>query len=69
MLDNKSSRGRRLCFPLWSVGRASGSVVVQASRLVCWWVCWGPDFFVCLSGPPGFACWIFVAPAFSFVYC
>ena len=25
--------------------------------------------FGCLSGPPGFACWVSFAPVFSFIYC
>ena len=25
--------------------------------------------FGCLSGPPGFTCWISFAPVFSFIYC
>ena len=26
-------------------------------------------FFGCLSGPPGFTCWISFAPVFSLIYC
>ena len=43
-----------------------------------WWV-WlkdlsidemvGARYFGCLSGPPGFTCWISFAPVFSFIYC
>ena len=26
-------------------------------------------YYGCLSGPPGFTCWISLAPVFSFIYC
>ena len=29
----------------------------------------GARCFGCLSGPPGFTCWISFAPVFSFIYC
>ena len=29
----------------------------------------GAWYFGCLSGPPGFTCWISFAPVFSFIYC
>ena len=25
--------------------------------------------FGCLSSPPGFNCWVYFAPVFSFIYC
>ena len=30
---------------------------------------WNVVDFGCLSGPPGFTCWISFAPVFSFIYC
>ena len=50
------------------VGWASGSVVVPAWGLVCWWD-GGAWCFGCLSGSPGFACWVSFAPVFSLIYC
>ena len=29
----------------------------------------GAWYFGCVSGPPGFTCWISFAPVFSFIYC
>ena len=29
----------------------------------------GAWYYCCLSGPPGFTCWISFAPVFSFIYC
>ena len=47
------------------VGRTSDSMMVPTSidEMVGAW-CFG-----CLSGPPGFTCWISFAPVFSFIYC
>ena len=65
------SAGSRLCFPLWLPVGGSGLTLCGGSglgglsvgRMVGAW-CFG-----CLSGPPGFACWISFALVFGSVCC
>ena len=50
------------------LGQTSDSMTVLTSRLIYWWDGRGLSFG-CLSGPPGFTCWISFAAVFSFIYC
>ena len=69
MLGGQPNHGGNFAFLLCctSVGRTSDSMTVRLKDLsidemVGTW-CFG-----CLSGPPGFACWISFALVFSFIY-
>ena len=61
--------GFAFLFGCTPVGRASDSMMVPTWGLVCVGGMVGAWCFGCLSGPPGFTCWISFAPVFGLIYC
>ena len=62
----------------WSWVKHSTTESLRSSNLSLWWFrlkdlsideMVGAWCFGCLSGPPGFTCWISFAPVFSLIYC
>ena len=70
-------KSRTVC--LWLATLLSSLIARRWVRLQTLWWFWLKDLsidemvgawcFGCLSGPPGFTCWISFAPVFSFIYC
>ena len=62
-------KGRKLVAQVTWVGGSNFRLYGGSDlKLIYWWDGRGP-MLGCLSGPPGFTCWISFAPVFSLIYC